>query len=66
MEETKICRKCNRDLPRTKEFYNFHWSSAKMKTVMSTYCRECCVKLSAQYHENTTRPKASLEYRIRH
>lgn len=67
VEGTKICRHCNRDLPRTKEFYNFHWSSSRNKTIMATYCRECKKKMSAEYHENFTRAKRSSAWsRIRH
>lgn len=66
MEETKICRKCSRDLPRIKEFYNFIWSSSKCKIIMAAYCRECTKRKSAKYQTEVTRAKAPLEDRIRH
>jgi hypothetical protein len=51
MEETKICRKCSRDLPRNKEFYNFMNSSSKCKIIIAAYCRECTKRKSAEYFQ---------------
>jgi hypothetical protein len=47
--ETKFCKKCSRDLPRTEEYYYRPYDHFNEKYKWDVYCRECKKKLSKNY-----------------
>ena len=47
--ETKFCKKCSRDLPRTEEYYYRPYDHFNEKYRWDAYCRECKKKHCASY-----------------
>ena len=47
--ETKFCKKCSRDLPRTEEYYYRLYDHFNEKYRWDAYCRECKKKHCASY-----------------
>ena len=47
--ETKFCKKCSRDLPRTEEYYFRLYDHFNEKYKWDAYCKECKNNLSASY-----------------